>query len=103
MPIIAVLGLDSTPAPGSRPSSVAGRDHSPEVGVKMKTQIREIVGEGRMNGRKNARRKNHWPRAMRLVSTASTKESTTSGGTVYSVNWSVCHSEDQKSSRANIS
>src|SRR5699024_3241583 len=82
MPIITVFGLERIPARGSMPTSVAGSDHSPEGGVKMKTQIREIGAAGMMDGRQNARRKNHCARDVRLVSTASTKDSTTSGGTV---------------------
>ncbi|WIB13236.1 hypothetical protein [Curtobacterium sp. MCPF17_052] len=102
-PIIAVFGLDSMPEPGVRPIAdwiVANR---PVAGVKMNTQISEIVADGRMNGRKNARRKNHWPLFIRFVSTAKTNARITSGGVVYSVNCSVCQSEDQKSERPSIS
>lgn len=42
--------------PGVMPSSSWTQAHNPVAGVKMNTQMREIVAEGRMYGRKNANR-----------------------------------------------
>ncbi len=64
------------------PSRLSNEFHSPVAGVKMKIQISAIAADGRMNGTKNASRKNHCPRPTRLASTAKTKARITSGGTV---------------------
>ena len=72
-------------------------------GVNMKSQIREIVADGRMNGRKNAIRKGACPRGSRFTMMASANARITNGGTVYSVNCSVCHNEDQNSFLDSIS
>ncbi|MBK0296814.1 hypothetical protein IAE22_33455, partial [Bacillus sp. S34] len=45
-PIIAVFGLDSMPEPGVMPSAVCRLAQRPVAGVKMNTQMREIVADG---------------------------------------------------------
>ena len=103
IPIIARSGVPRTGDGSSAPSRVWNEFQSPVVGVKMKNQMRLIAADGRMNGTKNASRNSHCPRRTRLASTAKTKASRTSGGTVYSVNWMVCHIASQNSALVSIS
>ena len=64
------------------PSMRLERVPQPGGGRVDEVQISAIAAEGRMNGTKNASRKNHWPRGTRLARTAKTNARITSGGTV---------------------
>ena len=56
IPTMARPGVASTGGGSSTPSRPCKEFHSPFAGVKMKSQISEIVADGRMNGTKNASR-----------------------------------------------
>lgn len=54
-----------------------------------------MAADGRMQGRKNASRKNHCPRLMRLTTMAKNSGRSTSGGVLTKANRIVCHIADQ--------